>query len=379
MRRAAIAGIGSTEYSRAIGRSDRALACEAVRAALIDAGLDAEAVDGVVCSNLDTTDETELNRNLGFGDLRFFAQLPGGGGAAAGLIGLAAMAIGTGQANVVVAYRSRKRGSGPRPWATGMQFHEGAGWLAPHGLLRPVDEVALWSRRYLSERGVSRDQLGMVAVTFRTHAQANPGAQMQGRTLSLQDYLESRWISEPLCLFDCSLESDGAAAVVVASSELARDLRHRLVEVAGFAQGISADYQPMANAWAADPLRQPSDVAGAALWEGTGVGPGDVDVAQIYDGFSPMVLKALESYGFCPPGDLGGFLADGNLALSGGALPTNTSGGGLSEANIHGMNLVVEAVHQLRGTANLQVHGAEVCFVSAAALAQTSALVLTAP
>jgi acetyl-CoA acetyltransferase len=376
MGKAAIAGIGETEFARDIGRSERVIACEAVLAALRDAGLEPADVDGVVCMDLEHTDETELSRNVGFGDLSFFAKLPGGGGGAAALVGLAATAVVSGQATTVVVYRARNRSSGARPWAAGTQFHEGAPWMAPYGLVRPVDEVALWSRRYLHDRGVTREQLGSVAVTFREHAHANPRAQMHGRALSLDDYMNGRWISEPLCLFDCSLESDGAVAAVVTSAERAADLAHPPVVVRGFAQGISRDYQPMLNGWAPDPLRQPSDVAAAELWRRAGVGPGDVDVAQIYDGFSPMVLKALESYGFCREREAGAFAAAGGLRWSGGALPTNTSGGGLSEANIHGMNLVAEGVRQIRGTSTRQVSGAEVSFVSSAAMAQTSALVL---
>lgn len=376
---AAIVGIGETAFGRDLGRGARELACSAVLAALSDAGLEPDAVDGVVCMNLDSTDETELNRNLGFGDLTFFAQTPGGGGGAAALVSLASMAVETRRASTVVAYRSRTRSSGGRPWAQGVQFHEGSQWMIPYGLARPVDEVALWSRRYLHDRRISREQLGCVAVAVREHANLNPRAQMFGRHLNLPQYLESRWVSEPLCLYDCSLESDGAAAVVVTSSERARDLRQRPVIIAAAVQGISHDYQPMLNGWAADPLRQPSDVAGATLWEQSGLTSADVDVAQIYDGFSPMVLKTLESYGFCDPADVGGFVADGNLSWPDGTLPTNTSGGGLSEGNIHGMNLITEGVRQIRGGSTCQVERAEVCFVSSAALAQTSALLLTAP
>jgi acetyl-CoA acetyltransferase len=375
--RAAIVGVGETEFARDIGRSDRTIACEAVKAALKDAGIAAEEVDGVVGMTMETTDETELNRNLGFGDLDFFAQIPGGGGGACALVGLASMAIVTGQAHIVVVYRSRKRASGPRPWTTGTQFHEGSPWMVPYGLVRPVDEVALWARRYLHTYGVTRPQLGSVAVTFREHAHANARAQMSGRPLAMDDYLQSRWISEPLCLYDCSLESDGAVAAIVTSVERAVDLPSPPVVVRAFAQGISRDYQPMLNGWTQDPIRQPSDTAAKTLWSRAEVGPDDVHVAQIYDGFSPMVLKTLDSYGFSGEGEAGQFVAEGALRWPDGKLPTNTSGGGLSEANIHGMNHIAEGVRQIRGTSSRQVDHAEVCFVSSAALAQTSSLILT--
>lgn len=378
-RRAAIVGLGETELARDIGRSERRIAAEAVKAALDDAGMAAAEVDGVVCMNIDSTDETELNRNLGFGELGFFAQLPGGGAGAAGLVGLAAMAIATAQAEAVVVYRSRRRASGPRPWTTGKHFHEGAPWMVPYGLVRPVDEMAVWARRYLWAHGTTREQLGSVALTFREHAQGNPRAQMEGRPLSMEDYLGARWISEPLCLFDCSLETDGAVAAVVTSLARAADLRQPPAVVQAWAQGISADYQPMLNAWAEDPLVQPSDAAAPRLWARAAVGPSDVDVAQIYDGFSPMVLKTLESYGFCKGGEAGDMIQAGELRWPGGSLPTNTSGGALSEGNIHGMNHIVEGVRQIRGTAGRQVAGAEVCFVSSAAIGQTSSLVLTRP
>lgn len=376
-RRAAIVGIGETEFSRDIGRSERRIAVEVVKAALDDAGIAPADVDGVVSMTLESTDETELARNLGFGDLSFFAQVAGGGGAGAGMVGLAAMAVGARQAETVVVFRARNRSSGGRPWQQGRYMHEGQPWQVPYGMARPVDEIAAWSRRWLYERGIRREQLGAVALAFRAHAQRNPKAQMYGRPMSLDDYLAGRWISEPLCLFDCCLETDGAVALVVTTAERARDLWRPVVIVHAFAQGVSRQYQPMLNAWADDPLRGPADAAAAKLWSLAEVGPADVDVAQIYDAFSPLVLSTLEAYGFCERGSSGEFAASGELCWPRGRLPTNTSGGGLSEAYIHGMNLLTEAVRQLRGSSSAQVERAEVCFVSSAACAQTSSMILT--
>ena len=251
-------------------------------------------------------------------------------------------------------------------------------WSRPFGLLRPVDEIAVLARRYLHEFGGTREQLAEVALAFRHHANRNPAAMMHGRPLTLDDYLGARMISEPLCLFDNCLESDGAGAVVVTAVERARDLRAAPVLVHRWAQSLPRQHQTMTNYFGDDPLaRARRGPALGALWAGADVGPADVDVAQLYDAFSPLVPLSLEGYGFCERGEGLDFCAGGALRAPEGRLPTNTSGGGMSEAYVHGFNLIVEGVRQLRGESTNQVPGAEVGLVTSGEGVPTSALLLT--
>jgi acetyl-CoA acetyltransferase len=376
--RTAIAGIGQTEFAKSLDRSEKHLALEAIKLALDDAGIEAAEVDGLASYTLETTEETEIARNLGLGDVTFFSQVGYGGGAGCGAVGHAAMAVATGQCDVAVAWRSRKRGAAAsRPWSqvaarVGRQHQ----WTRPFGLLRPVDEIALLANRYFYEFGGSREQLASVAIAVRHHANRNPGAMMHAKTLTLEQYLAARWICEPLCLFDNCLESDGAGAVVVTSRERARDCAKQPVLIHSFAQSIPQQHQVMTNYFGADPLLGPSWACAARLWANADVTRNDVQVAQLYDAFSPLVPLSLEGYGFCERGEGLGFCADGNLELD-GKLPTNTSGGGMSEAYVHGFNLIVEAARQIRGESCSQVEGAEVSLVTSGEGVPTSALLLT--
>ena len=372
----AVVGVGTTEYARSIDRSEARLALEAISAALADAGIAAAEVDGLSSYSMETTDEVDVARNLGLGDLTYFGRVPYGGGAACGVVGQAAMAVAAGQCNVAVAWRSRKRGAATsRPWAGVAQRVRGHQqiWTRPFGLLRPVDEIALLTARYLHEFNATRDHLCNVAMAFRRHANANPAAVMADRPMTRDDYFAARWVSEPLCLFDNCLETDGAAALVIVSAERARDLPRPPAYLHSWAQSLPAQHQTMTNFFCDDPLRGPSWSCARKLWSNAGIGPADVDVAQIYDAFSPLVLLSLEGYGFCDRGDAGPFTDDGGIEL-GGRLPVNTSGGGMSEAYLHGMNLVVEAVRQIRGTSTNQVDGAGWSLVSAGEGVPTGAL-----
>jgi acetyl-CoA acetyltransferase len=377
---AAIVGIGQTEFAKAIDRPEGQLACEAVVAALRDAGIAPSEVDGLSSFTMETTDEVTMAKNIGAGDVTYFSQVGYGGGAGCATIGHAAMAIATGQANVVVAWRSRKRGArGSRPWATApSRLPIQAQWTRPAGLLRPVDEVAMLARRYFHEYGGSRQQLAEVAMAIRAHANRNPAALMYEKTMSLDDYLSARYISEPLCLFDNCLETDGALAAVLVSAERAKDCPHPPALVHAFGQGLHRQHESMVNYYCDDPLTGPAWACAAKLWSQSELGPADVDVAQIYDAFTPLILLSLEGYGFCGRGEAGDFVTDGNLRWGSGSLPTNTSGGGLSEAYVHGFNLVTEGVRQIRGTSTSQVEGASTCLVTSGEGVPTSAILLRA-
>ncbi|HEX3334758.1 MAG TPA: hypothetical protein VHS57_10465, partial [Acidimicrobiales bacterium] len=327
--RAAIVGMAETRYARRLDDTEAALAARVVLDACEDAGVSPGEIDGMVSYSVESVLDTALSNMVGSNDLRFFANIGYGGGGGPGCIGLMAMAIAAGRCEVGVVWRSRKRASGGRPWAQGGSaplIATAAEFTRPAGILRPVDEVAMLARRYLHTYGITREQLANVALAFRRHANANPRATMNERPLSLEDYLASRWISEPLCLFDACLESDGAAAVVLVPAERARDLRQPPVYVHATAQGMPARMVSQVNYFNDDPLLHPSRVCAKELFAAGDIGPKDVDVAEIYDAFSPLVLWSLEGYGFCGQGEAGSFVEGGAIEV-GGRLPVNTSGG----------------------------------------------------
>lgn len=378
-RPTAIAGIGQTEFAKSIERPETQLAVEAVHAALADAGLAPHNVDALVRFDMETTTEAEMARNLGVDDLKFFAATEYGGGGGCGTLALADMAVATGRAEVAVAWRARKRGSGPRPWAKSgarQTVPEEKQWYFPFGLVRPVDQVAMTARRYMHEYGLTENQLGAVAVTIREHANTNPAALMHDREMSLDDYLASRMVSEPLRVPDCCLETDGALAVVITSLERARDLAQQPAVIAASGMGAGPEPVVMAAYNAADITTGPGAALAPRLFAQAGITPADIDCAQIYDAFTPLVVQSLEDYGFCGRGEAGEFCADGNLSVDGGALPACTSGGGLSEAYVHGFNLIVEGVRQVRGSSPNQVAGVEHVLVTSGNGVPTSAAIL---
>jgi acetyl-CoA acetyltransferase len=376
----AIAGIGQTAFGRKLPESELELACIAVMNALDDAGIDRAEVDGLASYTQESNSEVELARNLGLGDITYFGQVGYGGGAGPGVIGHLAMAVATGQCRVGVAWRSRKRASGAvrRPWSktsSSLQEQLAVNYTRPFGVLRPVDEIALLAHRYMHEFGATRDHLANVALAQRKYANNNPDAQMYEKAMSREDYMTSRWISKPLCLFDNCLETDGALAAVIVSAERARDCKQPPVFIHAWAQGFHRQHQTMQNFFSDDPLKGPSWVTARQLYQQSDIQAKDIDVAQIYDAFTPLVPLSLEGYGFCARGEGAAFTENGNLEID-GDLPVNTSGGGLSEAYVHGFNLITEGVRQMRGTAINQVPDAATCLVTAGEGVPTGALIL---
>jgi acetyl-CoA acetyltransferase len=377
--RTAIVGIGQTLFSnRGLDDSELSLACQAISRAIDDAGVAPSEVDGLCLFGMEDGREMEVARNLGLGDITFFAQVGYGGGAGAGTVGHAALAVASGQCEIAVAWRARKRAArSSRVWSqTSARISDYNQWSRPAGLLRPVDEIAMLARRYMHETGATRDHFANVALAFRKHANRNPAATMHDRPLTREDYMSARWISEPLCLFDNCLESDGALAVVVTTAERARDLRQPPVYVHAYAQGLPQQHQPMSNYFCEDPLAGPSHAAARRLWSNSEIQPADVSCAQIYDAFSPLIPLSLEGYGFCGRGEGAAFTEDAALEWPNGQLPMNTAGGGLSEAYVHGFNLVLEGVRQMRGESTSQVKDAESCLVTSGECVPTSALLL---
>lgn len=381
--KAAVAGIGATEFSKESGRSEMRLAVEATRAALHDAGIDPSEVDGMVTFTMDTNPEIEIARNLGIGELTFFSRIHHGGGAACATVQQAAMAVATGVADVVVCYRAFNERSGRR-FGAGVQDRPPApnaenahfSWYAPFGLLTPAQWVAMFATRYMHEYGATSEDFGRVAVADRRHAATNPAAWFYEQPITLEDHQRSRWIVEPLHLLDCCQESDGAQALVVTSLQRARDLHQPAVPIRAAAQGSASDQEMMTSYYRKEISGLPEmGVVARQLWAGAGIGPEDVSTAVIYDHFTPFVLCQLEEFGFCKRGEAKDFVRDGNIEL-GGRLPVNTHGGQLGEAYIHGMNGIAEAVRQLRGTSVNQVPGAEHVLVTAGTGVPTSGLVL---
>ena len=373
----AIVGIAETRFAKSLEPSELELACQVIKAALDDAGIEPAEVDALGSYTMEQTQEFEVARNLGLGDVTFFSQVGYGGGAGCGAVGHVAMAVATGVANVGVMWRSRKRGDPrSRVWAqVTARIYDHWKWSRPSGLVRPVDELALVMRRYMHECGATRDQLANVALACRRHANRNPRATMYERKLTREEYMNARWISEPLCLFDNCLESDGAVAVVIVRADRAKDCPQPPVYIHAWSQGLSRQHQPMTNYHCDEPLKGASWPTAKNLWRQSDFRPKDVKVAQFYDAFSPLILFSLEAYGFCGPGEGAAYSENGALEL-GGRLPINTSGGGLSEAYIHGMNLVTEGVRQMRGTSTAQVPNADVGLVTSAYPVPTSALLL---
>ncbi len=384
--RAAIAGIGATEFSKDSGRSELQLSCEATLAALADAGLSPSDVDGLVTFTMDNTAEIALARELGIGDLRFFSRISYGGGAACATVQQAAMAVATGVADVVVCYRGLNERSGQRfgqvqTWAASQENTNGLdnAWSYPHGLSTPAATVAMQARRYMHEYGATSEDFGRVAVADRRHAATNPEAFFFERPITLQDHQSSRMIADPLRLLDCCQESDGAVAIVVTSPERAADLAQPPVSIAAAAQG-SATGQFVMTSYYRDDLGVPEmGVVARELWRQSGLGPSDIATAVLYDHFTPYVLMQLEELGFCDRGEAKDFVADGAIEL-GGQLPVNPHGGQLGEAYIHGMNGIAEAVRQVRGTSVNQVGRVEDSphvLVTAGTGVPTSALILS--
>lgn len=400
--RAQIVGVGESAYTRwgKIGDiTEHALACQAIQRAVEDAGLSMDDVDGLASFAEDRNEAIFLAAELGLPALRFgnMVWMPGGGGGCAA-VSNAAMAVETGQAEVVVVYRSLCQGQFYRFGSAGVSADAPAepqppslqqanslllasmGFAMPYGLLMAAAAYALPTRRHMHLYGTTSEQLGMLAVTFREHASRNPRAVMGGRPLTLEDHQASAMIADPHRLFDCCLESDGACAVVVTTRERARDLAKPPVEILASEQGAPKGYGfgPFTNANIADELYATGGCKEMAdrLWGKSGLGPADVDVAQLYDHFTGCVLMQIEDYGFCERGEGGPFIESGALAWQGGSLPTNTHGGSLSEAYIHGLNHVVEGVRSLRGESTSPVEGAEVCLVTSAACVPSSAVLL---
>lgn len=376
--KACIVGIGETEYSKSSGRSEMHLALEVIKAACEDAGISPKEIDGIVKFSVDGNPVDEIARNLGLENLRFFPEVFFGGGAGCGIVQMAAMAVALGKAKYVACFRALNERSGFRYGQMGgvmpMQGH--FQYSIPFGLIAPGAMVAVMARRHMHLYGTKTTDFGEVAVAFRKHANMNPRAMMHEKTLTLEDHANARMISDPLRLFDFCQESDGAAAVVVTSAERAKNLKQKPAYIMAAEQGTGS-WMEMMTSYQRQNIADLEEYTRLAphLWKEAGIAPEDIDCAQLYDAFTPLVVMQLESFGFCKPGEGGPFVRDGALQI-GGRLPTNTSGGCLSEAYIHGLNQLVEGVRQVRGNSLVQVPNCRNVLVTSGSGIPTSALIL---
>ncbi len=383
---AAVAGVGATPYYRrgqSLPQTPMEMAGKAILAACEDAGLSVRDVDGFALYSTAPVDPGTVAGVLGIPEIRFAATLTSGGGGAAGSVGLAAASISAGIANVVVSLmtlqQSGRRLGGsssqprPLPGGGGGGAYGAAGGVPPEaafstpaGLSSPGHNFSMLTQRHMHQYGTSRAHLAEICISQRNNAIRRPKSLFKS-LLTEEDYFNARMISDPLCLFDYTMESDGAVAVITTSVERARDLRHPPAVIKGSSMGGTWEDHTLLG-W----FQQPDEVFASSghrpvarqAYEMAGVGPADIDVALLYDHFSPMVLMQIEDYGFCPIGEGGPFVAEGNIRWPGGKIPVNTHGGNLSEAYIIGMTHVVEAVEQIRGTAINQVEGCELALAT---------------
>ena len=365
----AIVGLGSTPYYKRGASAPQTLeelVGKAILAAVDDAGLHARNIDGFAYF-AGGFDSGMLMETLGIPEIRFSATLTGTGGGSAGAIGLAAAAIVSGQAEVVVCVGANQQGA-QRFGAITAAYPatpENA-FFSAAGLVGPGHMFALLARRHMFLYGTTREDFAEVAISTRANAVTNPNATLR-KPLTREDYFAAPMLADPHCLYDFCLENDGAIAVIVTSAARARDLRQKPVRVLASCHGGARDWGRSIY-WMNMPDETFASSGHAAvakrLYAAAGLGPQDVDVAQIYDHFSSQVIMQLEDYGFCARGAGGAFVRSGAIRLQGGSLPVNTDGGQLSCGYVWGMTQVREAVEQLRGVAVNQVADARVALVT---------------
>jgi acetyl-CoA acetyltransferase len=363
----AIVGVGETAYYKhgQAPEPEVKLALQAILAACADAGIDPRAIDGFASYSNDRNDPSRLAAALGIPELRFSnMQWGGGGGGGSAAVGNAAAAIAAGYADCVVVFRALAQGqfqrfgaAPPTPTVSGE-----AALTFPYGLISPAQRFAMRVMRFMHDHEIGPGAQRAIALASYHHAQNNPRAVMHGRPLTPEAYDESRWIVEPFRLFDCCMENDGAAALVLVSAERARDMRQRPAYLLGVAQG--SEYRNAARGHNAPTYASSSFTTVAPhLYAMAGVTPKDVSVVQSYENFTGGVLMSLVEHDFFAADEANEFLTLENLIAPTGRLPLNTSGGNLAECYMHGLELQIEAVRQLRGQSSNPVPGARVAMV----------------
>lgn len=345
-----VSGIGQTSYTGNKGRSALDLTLEATLAACADAGIAPGDVDGVLCYPNSASAE-DIVTNIGVRELNFTSTIHLGGASAVASLQHASLAIRAGLARHVLITRARTNETGQRvnvarSQAPGQHFRKQL--EEPYGVNTPAQRYALLCRRYMHEYELTGEQLGMVALAARRHANLNPAAQMHGRELTMATYLQGRVIADPYRLYDCCLETDGACAIVISAAPDSSKAPgpHAAVRAVAVGHPESPDYLESRPEFLSIGLED----AAAKVWQDAGVGPRDIDAAMIYDCFTFEVVHQLEAAGFAAHGEGGRFVEEQGIDLY-GRLPVNTHGGLLSEGHLLGLNHVIEATRQLRRTA----------------------------
>ena len=381
--KAAIVGIGETTYYKH-GQSpdpEVKLVLDAIQLAAEDAGIDVREIDGFASYADDRNDPSRLMTALGSPDLTFNNMVwGGGGGGGSGAVANAVAAVVAGYSKYVVVYRGLAQGQFGR-FGQGPQTPTAPGpgaFTAPYGLLSPAQSFAMRIRRFMHDHGAEQSALRAISMATYRHAQSNPRAVMYGRELTEEMYDNSRMIVEPFHLFDCCQENDGAAALIVTSAERAKDMKQQPAWVLSAAQG--SDYRQAATAHnSPDYATSNFKTLAPRLYAMAGVGPEDVDVLQSYENFTGGVLMSIVEHGFCEPDEVNDFFTLENFSAPDGKLPLNTSGGNLAECYMHGLELVHEAVRQVRGESTCQVPDANVSMVTSGPMVQpVSDLILAA-
>lgn len=357
----AVVGVGATDYYKrgTSPLSSVQLVLQAILRACEDAGADPRAVDGFVSYAGDSSEGLAVGAALGVHEVRWSTQVwGGGGGAVAAAVNCAAAAVHSGQASCVAVYRGLSEATDGRgAYNKGHMGH----LYAAHGMLAPAQVCAMRTQRMLEVDGVPPSTLEAVALAGYRHAQNNPRAVAYGQPLDHDRYQGARPISEPLRLFDCSRENDGATAILVISAERAGDYR-------GVPAYILSGVQGAAAGWT-ESVENEDDYTSAGfhpalvkrLWDGAQLTAADVDVAQVYENFTGPAVASMIDHGLCPPGrHAGEVLTVDNLTVQRGRLPINTAGGNIAEGFVHGIGLVAEAVRQIRGGSPNPVGGADV-------------------
>jgi len=387
---AAIVGIGAVPFGRRGEFAEQGLvrlAIEAITAACDDAGIRPKDVDGY-SSYYSSVEPAELMTAFGAERLRYASQTWGGGGASmCGAFQNAAMAVATDQADFVVVHKVATMEANKRYGQAFGQIGQGVpavggpfAFSVPYGLQSPGQMFALAVRRHMHLYGTTSEQMAHVAINAREMARSNPNARFR-EPITVDDHQASAMVADPLRLFDFCMESDYGCAVVIASAQRARDLRHAPAYIAAASAGAPFRFGNALMSFYNQPdldfASSGHRVVAEELFRLSGLAITDMDAAMVYDHFTGMVLMALEDFGFCAKGEGGPYAAAGNLGLD-GPLPVNTHGGNLAEAYTHGMTHVNEAVRQIRGTAINQIDGAtNVLVVGGAGPAPTSGMILT--
>ena len=379
----AIVGLGVTEFSKNSGRSEMQLACEAAHAAVQDAGLQGSDIDGMATFSMDNNWEIEVHRQIGGKELKFYARTEFGGGGALGPFAHAMSAINSGQCTSAIIYRAMNERSGLR-FGTGELMSRNPlnpdmihfSHYFPFGFMTPAAWVAMCTRRYMHLYGATSTDFGRIAVSMRDFAATNPAAFFYQKPLSLQQHQDSKIIADPLRLFDCCQESDGAVAFVMTSLARAKDLPHCPVELASVRQCALPSSRQITPFYHDEIAHFPEFAAMRDdLFSQAELTANDIDFACLYDHFTPAILPQLEAFGFCPIGQAKNFVQDGHISR-GGSLPVNTNGGQLGEAYIHGLNGIAEVVRQMRGDAANQLATTNHALVTAGAGVPTGAAIL---